>query len=162
MDEAEVYDYLKALEKKYAEKKLEDFWVFTDRATFKPIKESQEKVHKYLKKNAARLAGEHIAVISVYIKPSKTYIKKNKSLVSLMITVFGIKENGTLSSIDRNGLRVYYKKKDLELRKFKLADVDRFMRLCADGILESETMIGISLRTALKKLKNKNIDFDSY
>lgn len=162
MDDTELLDYLKALAKKYEERKLEVFWVFTDRATFKPIKEPQEKVLKYVKKNAARLAGQHIAVITVYIKASKTHIKKNKPLVSIMMTVFGIEKNGSLSTIDENSLLVYYKKKDLELRKFKLADVERFMRLCAEGILESETMIGMSLRNALKKLDKMNIDLDSY
>ena len=65
-----------------------------------------------------------------------------------------------MKSSQQKTLRINYNADDLNIRKFKMSDVRRFLKLCKNGVLNSETLNGISLEYAFEKFQNKNIILD--
>jgi hypothetical protein len=52
-------------------------------------------------------------------------------------------------------LCINYDVDDLNTRKFKMSDVKLFLKLCKNGILNSDTLNGLFLQHALEKLEKK-------
>jgi hypothetical protein len=155
----DIKKYLDKLDEKIDNKRLTMFWLLVDRIDFKPIKNLSDKdFYKKIKDKVNYYAGKRIANVKIYVKNKNSYIKKNDSLVHL---VFGIREvspSGLLSSTGRSLLVLYYQD-DLEQNKPTLKDVQRFAKLCSDGILGSSVIGGIKFSKLIGKLKDKKINF---
>jgi len=59
------------------------------------------------------------------------------------------------------GVMINFKPNDLEKRRFHIKDVEKWMRLCADGTLYIDTFNGNWYTNVLKILKKKGIDFEN-
>jgi hypothetical protein len=155
----DIKKYLDKLEEKFEKKDLEEFWVLVDREDFKPIKGlSDKELYKKIKDKLKYYVDKRIAYVKIYVKNRESCIKKNESLVDLVFGIRKISETCLLVDTGRTLLVLYYQD-DLENHKITLKDVQRFMKLCADGILNSSVIGGIKFSKLMDKLKEKNIKF---
>lgn len=155
----DIKKYLDKLEEKLEKKDLEEFWVLVDREDFKPIKGlSDKELYKKIKDKLKYYAGKRIAYVKIYVKNRESCIKKNESLVDLVFGIKKISESGLLLN-EAETLLVLYYQDDLENHKITLKDTQKFMKLCADGILNSSVIGGIKFSKLMDKLKEKNIKF---
>jgi hypothetical protein len=161
MDDHEMLAYLKELDKKYSKKDMNYFWVMCDNETFKPMKNySDKEIQNKFMKNPTKYAGRSVAHITIYIKYRIGALIDNDSLIHVIITIFKIQQDGKINySSGVKTLMVLYFKDDLEKKKFKTKDVERFMRLCYDGVLRSEVLNGKPFKVLMKELKKKKIKF---
>jgi len=85
------------------------------------------------------------------------------NLFSTKIVIYKILENGKLSFNinDTVSVMVNYYPDDFEKRRFRLKDVEKFMRLCADNVIYIETLNGNKYKNVLKILEKKGIDFET-
>lgn len=153
--------YLKEERDALRAKKLTDFWVMCDTDKFKPITGmDEEQVQKVLMENPERFGKRKIAAIDIVMFPKKSAINKRDILISVVIVVMKISSKGELKATGQKTLRINYDEDDLNIRKFKFADVKRFLKLCKEGRLNSDTLNGITLEWAFEKLENKGIALD--
>ena len=156
--EEKLIEYLKTERESLREKKLTDFWVLCDTDVFKPIKNlSEEQVEKILMDDPEKYGKRKIANIRIAFYPSKKAIKAKDMLISFVIVVMNISSKGELKNSNQKTLCINYDVDDINIRKFKMSDVKRFLQLCKNGILNSDTLNGIFLQYALEKLEKKNI-----
>lgn len=157
-------EYIVKLEKLIDDKELDNFWVMCDRVDFKPLKKSQgwtyKIIKKMLKEKAQYYANKKIANINLYTNPKA--VQEDKDVFSIRIIIFEIDEDGKINKdeYDNWGFMVNYKLKDLGVRKFKMKDVEKMMRLCAEKTLRSDAFNGISFTNMMKRLKDKDISLD--
>lgn len=155
----DIQKYLDELNEKIEKKQLEKFWLLVDRDDFKPIKNISDKEFKEkINKKINYYADKRIANIKIYIKNKASYIKKKSSLVELVFDIRKISKTGLLEDTGRTLLVKYYQT-DLEKKKVSLKDVQKFMKLCADGHIGSSVIGGIEFSKIIEKLKEKNIKF---
>lgn len=155
----ELREYLKTEKEALKEKQLTDFWVLCDTEIFKPIKNlSEEQVEKILMDDPEKYGKRKIANIRIGFNISKKYA--NIFFISFVIVVMNISSKGELKTSNQKTLCINYNADDIKIRKFKMSDVKRFLNLCKNGILNSDTINGIYLKNALEKLKKKNILLD--
>jgi len=163
MSEFDIKKYLKKLKKTLEEKELESFYVMVDRTDFKPIKGyyTPGDLMKMTMEKKQYYAGKRIARISLYTNLKG--LKTNESIFSTKIVIYKILENGKLNFDinDMVGIRVNYYPDDFEKRRFRLKDVEKFMRLCADNVIYIETLNGNKYKNVLKILEKKGIDFET-
>ena len=155
--EDKLIEYLKTERKLLVEKQLTEFWVLCDTDVFKPIK---EQVKEILKDDSEKYGKRKIASIRIAFNPSKKAIKTKDILISFVIVVMNISYKGELKTSNQKTLRINYDVDDLNVRKFKMSDVKRFLQLCKNGILNSDTLNGTFLQHALEKLEKKNINLN--
>lgn len=159
--EEKLIEYLKTERELLVEKQLTEFWVLCDTDVFKPIKRlSEEQVEKILMDDPEKYGKRKIANISIAFNPSKKAIKTKNMLISFVIVVMNISSKGELKTSNQKTLRINYDVDDLNIRKFKMSDVKRFLKLCKNGILNSDTLNGTFLQHALEKLEKKNINLN--
>lgn len=162
MSEFDIKKYLKKLGKTLKDKDLESFHVMCDRVDFKPMKgyHVPKDLMDMFAERIQYYAGKRVAHISLYTHPEG--LKTGRFVFSIKIEIYKILDNGRLShSInDTRGVMINYEPDDLERRRFHLKDVEKFMRLCADGTLYIETLNGQWYKKVLKMLKKKGIDFE--
>ena len=159
--EDKLIEYLKTERKLLVEKQLTEFWVLCDTDVFKPIKGLlEEQVEKILKDNPDKYGKRKIASIRIAFNPSKKAIKTKDILISFVIVVMNISSKGELKTSNQKTLCINYDVDDLNVRKFKMSDVKRFLQLCKNGILNSDTLNGTFLQHALEKLEKKNINLN--
>lgn len=157
----DLIEYLKAERQKLRDKKLTDFWVMCDTDAFKPIKDMTiVDIKKNLQGNPDKFAKRKIAHINMAFYPTKSAIKKNDMLISVVIVVMKISSKGELKATHQKTVRINYDEDDLNTRKFKFSDVKRFLKLCKEGIVNSDTLNGITLETVLEKLEKKGMFLD--
>jgi sulfite reductase alpha subunit-like flavoprotein len=155
----DIKKYLDKLDEKLDNKKLDNFWLLVDRVDFKPIKGLTDKeFRKKIKDKVSYYAGKRIANVTIHVKNRNSCIKKKDSLVHLVFDIRKITDSG-LAFDTGDSLKVLYYEDDLEEKKPTLKDVQRFMKLCADGVLGSSTMGGIKYSKLMNKLKEKKIKF---
>jgi len=154
-----LQEYLKTEKEALKEKQLTDFWVLCDTDVFKPIKNlSEEQVELILMDDPDKYGKRKIANIRIVFNISKKYA--NIFYISFVIVVMNISSKGELKTSNQKTLCINYNANDIKIRKFKMSDVKRFLKLCKNGILNSDTMNGIYLNNALEKLEKKNISLD--
>lgn len=159
--EDKLIEYLKTERKLLVEKQLTEFWVLCDTDVFKPIKGLlEEQVEKILMDDPEKYRKRKIANIRIAFNPSKKAIKTKHLLISFVIVVMNISSKGELKTSNQKTLCINYDVDDLNVRKFKMSDVKRFLQLCKNGILNSDTLNGIFLQHALEKLEKKNINLN--
>ena len=161
--EDKLIEYLKTERKLLVEKQLTEFWVLCDTDVFKPIKGLlEEQVEKILMDDPEKYRKRKIANIRIAFNPSKKAIKTKHLLISFVIVVINLDRFGHIESLTSNQktLCINYDVDDLNVRKFKMSDVKRFLQLCKNGILNSDTLNGIFLQHALEKLEKKNINLN--
>ena len=159
--EDKLIEYLKTERKLLVEKQLTEFWVLCDTDVFKPIKGlSIQQVKEILKDDSEKYGKRKIASIRIAFNPSKKAIKTKDILISFVIVVMNISSKGELKTSNQKTLRINYDVDDLNVRKFKMSDVKRFLQLCKNGILNSDTLNGTFLQHALEKLEKKNINLN--
>jgi hypothetical protein len=159
--EDKIIEYLKSERDILREKKLTGFWILCDTDAFKPIKGlSETKVKEILLSDPEKYGNRKIASIDIVFNPSKKAIKTKDILISFVIVVMKIGSKGELKSTNQKNLRINYNIDDLNIRKFKMKDIRKFLKLCKEGLLNSETLNGISLEYAIEKLQKKNINLD--
>ena len=155
----DIKKYLDKLDEKIDNKELDNFWLLVDRIDFKPIKGlSDKEFYKKIKNKIKYYAGKRIANIKIYVKNRSSCIKEKDSLVHLVFGIRKISDSGLLVSTGES-LKVLYYEDDLEEKKPTLKDVQRFTKLCADGILGSSVIGGIKYSKLMEKLKEKKIKF---
>jgi hypothetical protein len=155
----ELKEYLKTEREALKEKQLTDFWVLCDTDIFKPIKNlSEQQVEQILMDDPDKYGKRKIANIRIVFNISKKYA--NIFYISFVIVVMNISSKGELKTSNQKTLCINYNANDIKIRKFKMSDVKRFLKLCKNGILNSDTMNGIYLNNALEKLEKKNILLD--
>jgi len=163
MSEFDIKKYLKKLKKTLEEKELESFYVMVDRTDFKPMKgyDTPRDLMKMTVEKKQYYAGKRIADISLYTNLKG--LKTDEFIFSIKIVIYKILENGKLSFNikDTVGIRVNYYPDDFEKRRFRLKDVEKFMRLCADNVIYIETLNGNKYKNVLKILEKKGIDFET-
>jgi hypothetical protein len=153
--------YLKKLETQLKEKELEDFWIWPHREDWAPIKETNpDKVLRSVKKKAQYYGGKKIANVMCIV--DKKAAKEDGFVFRFKIVIFQIHEDGSVGTKqgDSWGFKVNYKLEDLETRKFKLKDLHKIIKLCADGVLDNDHFNGMSFKNFMKKLDRLNIDLD--
>lgn len=159
--EDKLIEYLKTERETLVEKKLTEFWVLCDTDVFKPIKGlSIQQVKEILKDDPDKYGKRKIASIRIAFNPSKKAIKTKNLLISFVIVVMNISSKGELKTSNQKTLCINYDVDDLNVRKFKMSDVKRFLQLCKNGILNSDTLNGTFLQHALEKLEKKNINLN--
>jgi hypothetical protein len=119
---------------------------------------SDKELYKKIKDKVKYYAGKRIAHVTIYVKNRESCIKKKENLVDLVFDIRKISDSGLLVDTGRSLLVLYYQD-DLENNKITLKDVQRFMKLSADGILRSSVIGGIKFSKLMDKLKEKNIEF---
>jgi phage pi2 protein 07 len=155
----ELREYLKTEKEALKEKQLTNFWVLCDTDVFKPIKNlSEQQVEQILMDDPDKYGKRKIANIRIAFNISKKYA--NIFYISFVIVVMNISSKGELKTSNQKTLCINYNAIDIKIRKFKMSDVKRFLKLCKNGILNSDTMNGIYLKNALEKLEKKNILLD--
>jgi phage pi2 protein 07 len=156
--ENKLIEDLKSQQNDLKEKKLNDFWVLCDTDVFKPIKNlSEEQVEKILTDDPEKYGKRKIANIRIAFYPSKKAIKTKDILIRFVIVVMNISSKGELKISNQKTLCINYDVDDLNIRKFKISDIKKFLQLCKNGILNSDTLNGTFLQHALEKLEKKNI-----
>ena len=162
--EDKLIEYLKTERESLREKQLTEFWVLCDTDVFKPIKGlSIQQVKEILKDDPDKYGKRKIANIRIAFNPSKKACVSTKTknlLISFVIVVMNISSKGELKTSNQKTLRINYDVDDLNVRKFKMSDVKRFLKLCKNGILNSDTLNGTFLQHALEKLEKKNINLN--
>jgi hypothetical protein len=154
-----LIEYLKTERDNLREKKLDHFWVLCDTDVFKPIKGlSEQKVEEILMSDPEKYGKRKIASIRIAFNLSKKYA--NIFYISFVIVVMNISSKGELKVSNQKTLRINYDADDLNIRKFKMSDIKRFLKLCKNGILNSNTFTGIYLHHALGRLEKKKIILD--
>lgn len=160
-EDFDIKKYLKKLEKTLEEKQLESFFIMVDRTDFKPIKgyDSPKELADMFSKKIQYYVGKRVAHISLYTNPNG--LKKNQSIFSIKIVIYKIAESGKFSKdpIDVYGLLINYEPDDFESRKFLIKDVEKFMRLCSDKVINTDTLNGNWYKVIIKRLKKKGIEF---
>jgi hypothetical protein len=161
MDDDEMLEYLKELDTKYTERNMTYFWAMCDNETFKPMKKySDRQIEAKFMKNPERYKGRWVANIKVYIDNTKHAVKQDDSLIDVIYNIFKVKNNGEIDFDGRaKTLRALYFKDDLNKRKFKSKDIEKFMKLCYEGVLRSDVLNGKPFKLLMKELKKKKIDF---
>ena len=155
----DIKKYLDKLDEKIDNKDLENFWLLVDRRDFKPIKGlSDKEFYKKIKNKINYYAGKRIANVTIYVKNRNSCIKENDSLVELVFDIRKISDSGLLINSPESLLVKYYQD-DLEEKKLRLKDVQRFMKLCADSVLGSSVIGGIKFSKLMDKLEDKKIKF---
>jgi len=156
--EDKLIEYLKSERDSLREKQLTEFWVLCDTDVFKPIKNlSIQQVKEILKDDPEKYGKRKIANIRIAFNPKKKAIKTKDYLISFVIVVMNISSKGELKTSHQKTLCINYDVDDLNIRKFKMSDVKRFLNLCKNGILNSDTLNGTFLQDALEKLEKKKI-----
>jgi hypothetical protein len=159
--EDKLIEDLKSQRNDLREKKLDDFWVLCDTDVFKPIKGlSEQKVEEILMSDPEKYGKRKIASIRIAFYPSKKAIKTKDMLISFVIVVMNISSKGELKVSNQKTLCINYDVDDLNIRKFKMSDIKRYLKLCKNGILNSNTLTGIFLQHALERLEKKKIILD--
>ena len=154
-----------------------NFWIIADRSDFKPLKkiniekkkEIKTNIHsiKEIKDNLLKIKGEYyknkkFSEIKIVLDTNildkvndiRQYINiKNKVILTVYITIFLIRPNGTISFDNKRELIVKYIVDDFRTLNYKLKNVEVLMRLCADSVITTNTIEGISYRKLLKKVK---------
>jgi|UniRef100_A0A6C0M0Q1 hypothetical protein len=163
MTEFDIKKYLKKLKTTLEEKDLESFYVMCDRSDFIPMKGYHRPIDiiKMFAEKAPYYTGKRVAHISLYVNSKG--LKTNEFVFSIKITIDKILENGKFSQKFSNmrGVMINFKPNDLEKRRFHIKDVEKWMRLCADGTLYIDTFNGNWYTNVLKILKKKGIDFEN-
>ena len=155
----DIKKYLDKLDEKIDNKNLDMFWLLVDRVDFKPIKDlSDKEFRKKIKDKVSYYAGKRISNVKIYVKNRDSCIKEKDSLVHLVFDIRKITGSGLVFPTGRS-LKVLYYDDDLEKKKPTLKDVQRFMKLCADGVLGSSVMGGIKYSKLMDKLKEKKVKF---
>jgi hypothetical protein len=155
----DIKKYLDKLDEKIDSKNLDMFWLLVDRVDFKPIKDlSDKEFRKKIKDKISYYAGKRISNVKIYVKNRNSCIKEKDSLVHLVFGIRKISDSGLVVPTGRS-LKVLYYADDLEKKKPTLKDVQRFMKLCADGVIGSSMIGGIKYSKLMDKLKEKKIKF---
>ena len=69
-------EYFNKLKDKIKEKKLNEFWIFSDRTDFKPIKTTSEKsIKKMLKEKSQYYKNKHICNVKLIFKSNIKFSK---------------------------------------------------------------------------------------
>lgn len=159
MSEFDAKKYLKQLEKTLRVKELESFYVMCDRSDFKPMRyDTPRDLMNMFAEKIQYYRGKRVAYISLFTNVKG--LKTNELVFSIKIVVYRIKDNGRLDQDYVRGLLVNYQPDDFERRKFRLKDVEKFMRICADEILNTETLNGNWYKNIIKMLKKRGVDFE--
>uniref|UniRef100_A0A6C0M1I2 Uncharacterized protein n=1 Tax=viral metagenome TaxID=1070528 RepID=A0A6C0M1I2_9ZZZZ len=161
MNEEYYKEYLQKLTDMIDAKKLDGFWVMCDRSDFKPIKKNKVEIRKMLKEKSQYYAGKKIAYVNLY--PNLDAIKDSSEDAFIMtIYIYEINDKGEFgkTQFDTWGLKIRYKLSDFSIRKFKMKDVEKLMRLCADEIITTEILNGSSFKNFMKKLDKLKINLD--
>ena len=154
----DIKKYLDNLDEKLDKKKLENFWLLVDRIDFKPIKDlSDKEFYKKIKNKVNYYAGKRIANVTIYVKNRASCIKKKESLVNLVFDIRKVSDTGLLDH--GRSLLVLYYEDDLDNKKPTLKDIQKFTKLCADGVLTSSVIGGIKYSKLMDKLQKNNIKF---
>ncbi len=180
----QIQKNLKIFNKKMISKNMNtNFWVIADRADFKPLKKNSEKktqnnkvktnIHsiKEIRDNILEKKGEYykdkkFAEIKIDLDEKilskidniKQYKNiKNKTLLSVHITIYLISSDGTLNLENKWELVVFYLVDDFRILNFKLKNIEVLMRLASDSVITTNSIKGISYKKLLLKLeKNKD------
>lgn len=182
----QIQKNLLAFNKKIVSKNLNtNFWVIADRADFKPLKKeikkkntqktkskSKPNIHsiKEIRDNILEEKGEYykdkkFAEIKIdldekileKVNDIKQYKNiKDKTLLSVSITVYLIGGDGSLNLENKWELKVFYVVDDFRTLNFKLKNIEVLMRLAADSVITTNEITGISYKKLQLKLeKNK-------
>ena len=153
-------EYLQKVKDRLEEKKLGKFWIFPDKATFKPLSVTEKQMTDKIASNLTKYEGRKIANVRMYVDTTSKTIKENGPVISVAIGVFTITNNGELSPKGGGAITVHYHPSDLEIRKFTTKDLFQFTKLCADKVIRSDPIGGITLENLLKRLKKQKINLD--
>lgn len=157
----DIKGYIIELEKKLADRQLDNFWVMSDNEDFKPIKNiSKAEIRKKLSKKPQYYRGKHIAEVDVWTDPKR--VDTDDYVMSIKVMIFEIGENGEIDKKYYNvwGIRLNFMTEDFKKIKFSLKLVEALMRLANDKSYINETLNGTSYKNFVSKLKKKKIPWD--
>jgi hypothetical protein len=157
----DLRQYLTDLRTKIHERDLGSFWVISDRADFRPIKNTTKgEIKRLLKEKAQYYKNKRIAEIRVYINPK--HIDTEDAPMSIIAIIYQIDEEGQIEhkSYSDWGSRINFYPKDFAKIKFSLKLVETIMRLANDKTMVTNTLTGMKYKDYVKALKKKNIAWD--
>jgi len=157
----DVKEYLTELMQKLADRELDNFWVMSDNADFKPIKRiTKAEIKKKLAKKPQYYRGKHIAEVDVWMNPKKVDTKE--FVMSIKVMIFEIDEDGEIDKKSYKvwGICVNFMTEDLKKIKFSLKLVEALMRLANDKTYMNDTLNGELYKNFLSKLKKYKIPWD--
>ncbi len=155
-------EYIVKLREKVKSRKMGFFWLMPNRKDFKPIIFSEKEMTQRITDNLSKYAGKQIANVRCILAPDpKRAIARDECLVRFSVTVYTIREDGHMKMTNRStGVTVEYYEDDLNDRKFAFKDMERFVKLCAEGHISSDAIQGRTFKQHIDALKKKRIIFD--
>ena len=147
-------EYFNKLKDKIKEKKLNEFWILSDRSDFKPIKTTNEKsIKKMLKDKSQYYKNKHICNVKLIFKSNIKFSKIDEEewIFSIVIDVYNIDEDGKLDNDDISLLTIYYDANDLINNKFTLAELNEMIGIATDRKVVTD-LTGIKYSSYIKKI----------
>jgi hypothetical protein len=172
MSISDIETYFNKLRDKLKEKELMDFWIFSDRTDFKPIKNiTKKQMQTFLLGKARYYSGKNVANVCIIFRPRVNFnLDDDKNWIfTIKITIFQISDEGKIDTdiADSWELNINYNKKELSNNHFSINELDTMIKIASERKVISD-MGGIfysswikSYNNALKKQrktqsKNKN------
>ncbi len=80
---------------------------------------------------------------------------KNEPVVTVQVIMFRVSPSGYLNFNEKTELKVKYMVDDFRNINFKLKNIEVLMRLLADSVIKTNSSVGITYKTLLEKINNK-------
>jgi hypothetical protein len=152
---------LVSLDKQLTEKNLWVFWVFPDRSGFKKIKETFDKMQKFIYQDVDKYKNRKIckfSIIDYYKDPKKFRDPSHYWLVVNMIT-YPIDDTGNLIGKHANYSCTYaWKDNDFKTTKLTFKLLETIMHPIVEKKHKCASIFGIPI-TVIKHLEKKGINF---
>jgi hypothetical protein len=163
-DPHDIVAHVSRLREIVKQRRLHFFWIMPERRnSFRPIVLCEEEMRKEILDNLPKYGGKQLANVVCRVAPDpQSAIANGKYLLRFSVTVSSIREDGDVSiSNEASMVTVNYYEEDLLERKFAFKDMERFVKMCAEGKVTSSALGGRSFGEHMKVFKNKGIDFDT-
>ena len=140
-----------------SDKKLLNFWVLCDQATFKAIKMTKTEVKKTLKEKASTYSNKKIANIKIF--PTTTGFSNNLWVLSISIKIFPIDANGNIekSGFDAWGAMIKFYPSDLNKFTFSMKFVEKLLPFITSQTFTTDMLTGVDYKDVENNLKKFNL-----
>lgn len=159
-----IKEYLDKVQTQLKEKDIGNgFWTFVDRKGFKKFTGSDAKIEKMLLGDIERFKNRQLASYTIIFHHNKSNTSMHKSSglwLNVTVRVYNIDDNAKL--VGKNRYRecgITWDNEDFKTGKFSLKLLERFMKPLAENRVDCVSIMGMNLRSVVKKYNKIGVDF---